>query len=181
MALSGVGNSSRPAADFPTPERAMGPGSAAGIAKCGHPRQYLLLFQAPWLFRAWEILLALPLIFGIPLVFRRATRGEIPGVFRKSAAGREEFPTPERAMGPGSEAGIAWDDRIWQYLLLIQAPWLFRAWENQRQGEKNFPRPKEPWGLDQKQVLPNAVIPGTPETQNNNHTHRVCRASEGLN
>ena len=37
--------------------------------------QYLLLIQAPWLFRAWEILLALPLIFGIPLVFRRELRG----------------------------------------------------------------------------------------------------------
>src|SRR5437764_11525632 len=36
--------------------------------------QYLLLIQAPWLFRAWEILLALPLIFGIPLVFRRDLR-----------------------------------------------------------------------------------------------------------
>jgi phosphatidate cytidylyltransferase len=34
--------------------------------------------QLPWLFRAWNILLVLPLVFGIAIVFRRNMRGALP-------------------------------------------------------------------------------------------------------
>jgi phosphatidate cytidylyltransferase len=36
------------------------------------------LLQLPWFFRAWEILLILPLVFGIAIVFRRDMRGALP-------------------------------------------------------------------------------------------------------
>lgn len=36
------------------------------------------LLQLPWLFRAWDILLILPLVFGIAIVFRRDMRGALP-------------------------------------------------------------------------------------------------------
>jgi phosphatidate cytidylyltransferase len=35
------------------------------------------LLQLPWLFRAWDILLILPLVFGIAIVFRRDLRGAL--------------------------------------------------------------------------------------------------------
>jgi phosphatidate cytidylyltransferase len=36
------------------------------------------LLQLPWLFRAWDILLILPLVFGVAIVFRRDMRGVLP-------------------------------------------------------------------------------------------------------
>ena len=36
------------------------------------------LLQMPWLFRAWDILLVLPLVFGVAIVFRRDMRGALP-------------------------------------------------------------------------------------------------------
>jgi phosphatidate cytidylyltransferase len=36
------------------------------------------LLQLPWLFRAWQILLILPLVFGSAFVFRRDMRGALP-------------------------------------------------------------------------------------------------------
>jgi phosphatidate cytidylyltransferase len=43
---------------------------------------YLPFLFAPWLFGSWQIFLIFPLIFGIPLVFRREMQGALP-----SAAG----------------------------------------------------------------------------------------------
>lgn len=34
--------------------------------------------QLPWLFRTWDILLAMPLVFGVAIVFRREMRGALP-------------------------------------------------------------------------------------------------------
>lgn len=53
-------------------------GTLAGMDDRSWMTYPLVLFQLPWFFRAWEILLILPLVFGVPLVFRRDMAGALP-------------------------------------------------------------------------------------------------------
>lgn len=53
-------------------------GTLAGVDDRIWMNYPLALLQLPWLFRGWDILLIFPLIFGIPLVFRRDMAGALP-------------------------------------------------------------------------------------------------------
>jgi phosphatidate cytidylyltransferase len=53
-------------------------GTLGGVDERSWMTYPLALLQLPWFFHAWEILLIIPLIFGIPLVFRRDMAGALP-------------------------------------------------------------------------------------------------------